>query len=104
MNNDIWSTVLHNYLKEEVFYIVTLFDKRFGIILMQEVAIKDRVLDTVYDIADSALVKTYPKRDVRIVDSLGSTRYYLRDIYSIDQREINDENFRLYIRRVKIHQ
>jgi hypothetical protein len=104
MNKDIWSIILHNYLQEEHFYIITLFDKSCGIILTQDIAAENTVLDIIYNRAESSLANKYPRKTITLENSgITSKKYYLHQIFDINQKEINDTNFCIFVKKCKIH-
>ena len=104
MNNDIWSTIFYECINTESFYIVTLFDKKEGIILTQNIATKYSVIDVIYDLTDSVLKHNYTRKVFDLIDNkINSTKYYLHDICYIDKEEINDKNLCIFVKETRIH-
>lgn len=91
-------------MKEEVFYIITLFDKKYGIILTQDVVVENKAIDFIYDTAASALVNKYPKKEITLIgEGLSSKKYRLSQIFDINKAEVNDHILRIFVKKAKIH-
>lgn len=105
MNKNIIETIIDKYFIQKNFYIITLFDKRHSLILLQKIVYENKINHSIQQLAQFCLKNKYPPKEFKHKNIiLNSGNYRLDHLFNIpnEQEEPNLGNYRIYVRRTNI--